>query len=630
MARDIDTVLIRLRDLIEEGRYEALESATLEIKPLPATGNEWDSIAQSVAAFLNTRGGNVLVGFRESTKGEKRWSFTPWDANSENKVKQLAARFTDRRGKPVSVEEHLRHELLPFPGGQVLLIEVSELPADTKYILCDNVGYKRILTGDHKITEAELDEQENFAHEAALARELDLVDRAVAQDLSIERLNEYIQQLNAGTRIESLKPDLESARSFLERKQFLRNGKPTILGMLVCGTHPEDFLGFRAQVHGHVEAPHEIARDKQDFVGNVLPLMEQSLRYVLRNIRVGISPAGGGTAVPEYPENLLRETINNALAHRDYRIDGQVIISIRPDTYLQISNPGRFRPSLLIEFDPPGEPIPVRRIIPDAKPANPKLADVLRVYRRWEGKGIGMATLVELCLKGEIGLPVFRLGMEKIVLELRPRPLIDEFIDLRLEACDAYIKERLGTSLTDEQKAVLGYLIKSERENRRFFHTILLTADNNHSEALLALQHSGMIEEHPRVRNGAHKVFVVDRAIMEDRFQSDLLKLFGDQFKMLDEMHQRALGVVCRYGRYSSYAGASAKQVARTLWAEDRRRESIDEFDRFYRKIRRAFNQLATAGFVRPIHGARSHARWQLNADFGNAQLLTPPPSSAT
>jgi len=84
--------------------------------------------------------------------------------------------------------------------------------------------------------------------------------------------------------------------------------------------------------------------------------------------------------------------VNNALAHRDYSLDRQVILAIKPGKHIAIRNPGTFRKRLLIEA--PADPIPMLRILPEAKPRNPKLADVLRVYRKWEGRGIGMATLV--------------------------------------------------------------------------------------------------------------------------------------------------------------------------------------------------------------------------------------------
>ena len=129
-------------------------------------------------------------------------------------------------------------------------------------------------------------------------------------------------------KVETIKADLAAARGFLARKLFIKDETVTTLGMLVCGQHVGDQLGFRCHVHGYVDAPQEVAQDKQDLIDNILPLMEKSLAYILRNIQIGISIAEGGTAVPQYPEEVLRETVNNALAHRDYSINKQVIISI--------------------------------------------------------------------------------------------------------------------------------------------------------------------------------------------------------------------------------------------------------------------------------------------------------------
>ena len=102
----------------------------------------------------------------------------------------------------------------------------------------------------------------------------------------------------------------------------------------------------------------------------------------------------------------------------------QVIVAIKPGIHIAIRNPGRFRQTLVIE-DGTAE-IPVRRILPEAKPRNPKLADVLRVYRKWEGRGIGMATLVNLCLENRIDLPFYRIYTEEVRLYLSAGKLLDE------------------------------------------------------------------------------------------------------------------------------------------------------------------------------------------------------------
>ena len=82
-----------------------------------------------------------------------------------------------------------------------------------------------------------------------------------------------------------------------------------------------------------------------------------------------------------------------------------------------------FRKHLLIEAD---EPVMIRRIKPEAKAHNPRLADVLRVFRKWEGRGIGMATLVDICLADQIDVPFYRFQSDEVTLNLRCGHLLDE------------------------------------------------------------------------------------------------------------------------------------------------------------------------------------------------------------
>lgn len=603
-----DAILAKLADLIQQGRFAELETEAVEIKPVPATGTDWREVHKSVNAFLNTRGGILILGVREEGTGpNRRYVLDGWKDHAEPNVKEFPRLFTDRK----EVRQDLGDcfpltEIRTLLGERVALVYVDELAADRKFVFFNGTAYRRLLTGDHKLTDRDVEVQEEFKEEAAHAKELQPVPDMGERDLDLAKLNEFIFHLNQPKQVETLKPDIDSARPFLERRCFLKDGAVTILGALVCGQHPGDRLGFRAHVHGYVDSPDQIAQDKQDFVDNVLPLMESSFGYLMRNIQVGITAEDGGRALPQYPEELIRETVNNALAHRDYSVNKQVILSIKPGVHIAIRNPGSFRRTLIIE-DGEAE-IPVRRILPEAKPRNPKLADVLRVFRKWEGRGIGMATLVDMCLENRIDLPHYRIYSEDVCLFLNAGRLVGERMERLFTSFNAHISDRLdGGQLNDEQKRVLAYLIKSEWANERLGYTILLTPDNNHFEVLRGLENSGLITKHA-LGTAAYPIFVADRVLVQVSYRKELREMFGTGLDTLDETATEVLGVLFRHSRYAHDKAVSAKQASFSLWYDrGGAAGDIKQFDTFYRKIRYLFNKLEKGGYLRKVEGTRGY-----------------------
>ncbi len=602
----VDQILAQLAELITKGKFVDLETDGLEIKPVPPNGGDWKERYKSVNAFLNTRGGILLLGVKEElVAGVKRYVFTGWKEHAESQIANLQNAFRDIDGNPLQLTDCFRKiQLKEFQDGRVAIIYVDELVADRKYAFFDGVAYKRVLTGDHKITQTEIESQEELKREAINNRELHEIHGLSESSLDLTKINHYIYQLNQPVLVETMKSDIAQARPFLERKCFLRRGSVTILGALVCAQHPGDHLGFRAHVHGYVDLPdgHEaiessaLLQDKQDFVDNILQLMEQGIAYLLRNIQVGVSAREGGISQPQYPSALLRETVNNALAHRDYKIDRQVILAISPGRHISICNPGTFRKTLLVD-DSSGS-LPIRRIIPEAKPRNPKLADVLRVYRKWEGRGIGMATLVNMCLQNQIDLPYYKLKMEEVCLFICTGRLVDERMGRLFDAYDGYLGRKMkGRKLNEEQRLVLAYFIKSEWANRRLEYTILLTPDNNHYGAIHDLEQAGLLVKHSASLPN-YPIYVADRVLMDTDYIDALRELFGYWFDSLDELPKRVLGIIYRYHNYNKLHMASAKQASYSLWYEKRTDENIEQFDSFYRKIRRVFNKLSKLEFI--------------------------------
>ncbi len=611
---DLSSVLTRLATLIGQGRFEDLESDTLEFKPCPSSAQDWSERYKSVNAFLNTRGGILVLGIKETGQGvERKYEVSGYDASAEAKLQEMRKIFTLEDGVPLDATEYLPPtEIQLFMEKRIAIQRVDELPADRKFAFFKKTAYKRQLTGDLAIKDGELERQKEFLVETSQATELQKIKDAGLEQVNIDRLNEYILQINKLQKIETLKPSLEEAATFLERKRFLIDKQLTLLGGLVCGTYPGDLLGFRSHVHGYVNTSSvsTIVQDKQDLVDNVLPLLEQANAYVLRNIHTGISASQGGTFQPQYPEAVLRETINNAIAHRDYGINKQIVIAITPGQRIEISNPGRFKQQLLISYPatPHTSAISLLRVVPETKPRNPKLADVLRVYRKWEGRGIGMSTLVSLSLENQLNLPYFKFKSDEVTLVLQAGLLVDERIAELFESRDAYIAKKLGSfeQLTPEKKAVLAYLIKSEWANQEGKFCILLTPDNNHVQAIKSLESAGLISRDARSPD-LYPIYLADRHLLSDDFATELRERFGEDFDKLELLWRKVLAVIYRYNNFSSRQLASANQTSFALWAsEGRSQTDIHAFDSFKRNIRRIFVRLESQGFIEQAPGSRA------------------------
>lgn len=585
---DLSPILNKLERCVREGAYESLETDWLEIKPVPSSGGAWDNIRDSICSFLNTRGGVVILGIKDEQQPSRHFTFTGYTENNSGNLSLLRSVFKDAKGNPMEVGDCLIMEVKPFATGQLALVRVSALPEDRKFCFYRGEARERIADRDEKITRQRTDEQEERKREMETYRELQPVQGVNLADLSLQRINELVLLINQGQSkpIEMIKSKIEDAVEFLEKKRFmLRDGRITTLGVLVCCDHPEDRLLFRCHLDAFVDVPNVIAQDKKTFRDNILQLMEAGHGWALRNIQTGVSPEGGGTMVAEYPDKLIRESINNALAHRDYSLNRPVQITIQPRISLSIRNPGQL-PNEIV-FEKLDDPIPVRRIFANPRARNPRLADILKWHSKWEGKGIGMSDLVNSALANQIDLPYYIFhSVDELSLHIPSGKVLDEATDAWLDLMDGFIAHKTGNQpLSEEQRTVLAYILKSERANRLGCYTLALTPGNNHFGAIDQLKSAGLIELHS-ASNRFREVYVVCRDLAADDAQAELRVLFGPEFEALDPLARQTLNLVLLAEKFSRAGGLNAKQAMRLLKTrlpEEYRRRGEDEF---YRAIR--------------------------------------------
>ncbi|MDE2644951.1 MAG: hypothetical protein OXI05_03805 [Bacteroidota bacterium] len=132
--------------------------------------------------------------------------------------------------------------------------------------------------------------------------------------------------------------------------------------------------------------------DRRDFHGDVYSMIEDVMTWILSKINIEyIIKHVKREERPEIPEEAIRETVVNALAHRDYRSTANVQIYLFTDR-LEIVSPGGL-PAGMTESD-----LGIKSI-----PRNPLLFDILHRMDAVEKIGSGIRRIRNLCR--EHGVP---------------------------------------------------------------------------------------------------------------------------------------------------------------------------------------------------------------------------------
>ena len=113
----------------------------------------------------------------------------------------------------------------------------------------------------------------------------------------------------------------------------------------------------------------------------------------------------------EMPQEVVREAIVNAVAHRDYTSNGSVQVMLFADR-LEVWNPGTLPPSLSLEKlrHPHG-----------SVPGNPLLAEPLYLTKYIERMGTGTGDMIKRCRHAGLPEPEFALT-DGFVITLRRNP----------------------------------------------------------------------------------------------------------------------------------------------------------------------------------------------------------------
>lgn len=374
---------IRLIELIRGGETSSVEFKRDDIPP--------EKLAELIVALLNLRGGYILLGIED---GGSISGLTRKPSEAEEWVMQVA-------------RDHVRPEVIPYwdtfelEGRMIGLITLPANAANKPYKAKRKSVWLTLVRVGTTIRQASREEEERLYQQSGRLRYgLKPVPGTTWESLDFRRLQDYYTRLLSGdvpapTDIERWQRELLNLELMVRIEDQVA---VTVDGILLFGRNPGRFVpqsGIRAICYPGEEPDYAVRADEY-IKGPLVPLysnelvvesgiVDQAWDFVRRNI----SPHSWLEDAQryedwDYPEEVVREVIVNALIHRDYSISGtDVTLQIFSDR-LEVHSPGKLPNTLTIES--------VKSGMRYAR--NQVLVNIMRDYGYVDARGMGIRSKV--------------------------------------------------------------------------------------------------------------------------------------------------------------------------------------------------------------------------------------------
>lgn len=287
-------------------------------------------IGETLVAFANADGGTLIIGAEDD--GEISGLSYAEDAIA---VLRNAPKSHVHPDTPLS---GVRTHLVPMEGKTVLMFSVQK---GTRHTHLTSDG--RCLQRRDTDTVPVASEQIQFERHEQLSREYDQqwVDGATVSDLDLDLVNRVTEKVAPGLSQEKCLQFLRLAE-FDQESLRLRRAALLLFASDIRKWHPRSEIRM-LQVSGFellTGSDYNVIRD-ETHSGNVLELLGKGWEHVRQFLGQKRLVDGTFQIQLPYPEDACREALVNAIAHRDYSIEGRSIEIMAFDDRLEIRNPGR-------------------------------------------------------------------------------------------------------------------------------------------------------------------------------------------------------------------------------------------------------------------------------------------------
>ncbi len=380
-----------------------------------------DNLPTTICAFANMpTGGTVLLGVDEGTN---------FSVTGVNEPAKIIKAVTTQTRSSIDPAPQIFSDVVPIDGKIVVAITVNPLSPEHKPARYRGKAYLRQSDGDYEMNANDLQLIRNASLIAARSHETDSepVPGTTRADLNSELTSRYIAEVRQySRRLSQVVNDADLLRTL---KVILPDGTLSVSGLYGLGFFPqaaEPALRVTAAVRMPEGFGGPRNRNIETFEGAVPDLLEDAVAWVARNADTidEYQASGHMKKRSEFPLRAIRETIANALVHRDLSaasLGGGKSVEIRlTRERLIITNPGGLH-GLSIEQLTSSDL---------AKSAvNQRLYNLMRHVKTSdgssviEGEGGGIAEILRACRDSNLTRPQFfdNGAQFKVIFRRQPR-----------------------------------------------------------------------------------------------------------------------------------------------------------------------------------------------------------------
>ena len=350
----------------------AHESRTLEFKRM-GDNKIVRKLLEAICAFANTEGGVLALGVADEKQGKGAARLFGVQENPEA-LDELTRKVRTQYNPPIETIRFLRLPCTLRDGsaGQVVLVQVPQ--SDKVHSIVDDGTWTRLTSGNREMTAAEIAELSyrrgvRSAESEPVPVDWALLDTPVWAEFAKERgfgrvrpLPEQMAQLGLAEKV---------AGEWVPRRAAVLLFAEEPGGLLAAqGTRAEVRLMVYQGKAAEAGAKPNMKKPPRTLRGPLIRMIDDAVRHVLDELAEGVELASSGFKVRHrYPERVVKEAIVNAVIHRDYRLNRDILIRIFDDR-LEVDSPGVF----------PGAITPANIAKAGSKARNPLIAKTLRDF----------------------------------------------------------------------------------------------------------------------------------------------------------------------------------------------------------------------------------------------------------